>query len=55
MGGLGILTGGRDIPERYLPRNLGVPMVMLRAGLDFGTGESVFGALRMPGGRVQVG
>lgn len=48
--GFGIFTGGgRDIPERYLPQNLGIPMVMLRAGLDFGTGENVFAETATPG------
>jgi hypothetical protein len=43
VAGFGVLTGGgRDIPERYLPQNLGLPMLMVRAGLDFGTGENVF-------------
>ena len=33
VAGFGVFTGGgRDIPERYLPQNLGIPMVMLRAG-----------------------
>lgn len=32
---LGIFTGGgRDVPERYLPEKLGVPLVALRLGLD---------------------
>lgn len=43
VGGIGVFTGGgRDIPERYLPQNLGIPMVMGRVGLDFGMGENIF-------------
>src|SRR4029079_16721515 len=43
VAGLGIFTGGgRDVPTRYLPQTLGVPMVVLRAGFDGGIGEDVF-------------
>lgn len=35
MGTFGIFTGGgRDNPERYLPEQLGVPLVMARVGYD---------------------
>jgi hypothetical protein len=35
MGTLGIFTGGgRDNPERYLPEDLGIPLVALRYGYD---------------------
>ena len=31
----GVFTGGsRDVPERYLPEALGIPLVVLRAGID---------------------
>lgn len=39
----GVFTGGgRDIPIRYLPQELGVPMVVVRAGLDTGVDEDPF-------------
>lgn len=35
MGTLGIFTGGgRDNPERYLPEELGIPLVVARVGYD---------------------
>lgn len=49
VAGFGVLTGGgRDIPERYLPQNLGLPMLMVRAGVDLGTGENVFAETEKP-------
>ena len=43
VGAFGLFAGGgRDIPERYLPQRLGVPMVVARAGYDTGTGENAF-------------
>jgi hypothetical protein len=39
-GAIGVYTGGsRDIPQRYLPENLGFPLVAMRVGLD-STSES---------------
>ncbi|HZI16749.1 MAG TPA: porin [Myxococcus sp.] len=53
--GLGVLTGGgRDVPERYLPQNLGMPMLMVRAGVDFGTGENVFAETEKTGAPDRV-
>lgn len=43
VGAVGLFTGGgRDIPERYLPQRLGVPMLVARAGYDTGVGENAF-------------
>jgi hypothetical protein len=43
VAGAGVFTGGgRDIPERYLPQTLGMPMFIARVGYDYGTGENVF-------------
>lgn len=40
---LGVFTGGgRDIPERYLPEQLGFPMVVLRAGWNQGYDDDIF-------------
>ncbi len=39
----GLFTGGgRDVPERYLPQVLGVPLVMARVGIDNGLYENAF-------------
>ncbi len=39
---LGVFTGGgRDVPIRYLPENLGFPMVVLRAGINNGLDEDI--------------
>ena len=41
-GALGIFTGGgRDIPIKYLPEKLGLPMVVLRAGINNGYDEDI--------------
>ncbi len=40
----GVFTGGgRDVPERYLPQRLGIPLLVVRAGYDTGTGENAYG------------
>jgi hypothetical protein len=42
-GAVGVFTGGgRDIPIRYLPEHLGLPMLVLRAGVNTGYDEDVF-------------
>lgn len=42
-GTLGVFTaGGRDVPERYLPEVLGVPMLALRMGYDDGIDQELF-------------
>jgi hypothetical protein len=42
-GGLGIFTaGGGGVPQRFLPQNLGVPMVALRMGVDSAAQENIF-------------
>ena len=42
MGTLGIFTGGgRDNPERYLPEDLGIPLIALRYGYD-NTGQDPY-------------
>jgi hypothetical protein len=42
-GALGVFTGGgRDIPIKYLPEKLGLPMVVLRAGINNGYDEDIF-------------
>ncbi|HRY29335.1 MAG TPA: porin [Elusimicrobiota bacterium] len=39
----GVFTGGgRDVPERYLPQDLGVPMVVVRAGFNDGVDEDIY-------------
>jgi hypothetical protein len=39
----GVFTGGgRDIPERYLPESLGVPMLVTRLGWNNGYDEDIF-------------
>ncbi|MHB8653884.1 MAG: porin [Terriglobia bacterium] len=41
--GLGVFTGGgRDLPTRYLPENLGFPLVVVRAGINDGLDENIF-------------
>lgn len=43
MGALGIFTGGgRDIPIRYLPEDLGFPMTVLRLGIDTGLDQDIW-------------
>ncbi len=40
---LGVFTGGgRDVPSRFLPENLGVPMFVARAGYNDGVDEDIF-------------
>lgn len=42
-GAVGIFSGGgRDVPERYLPMVLGIPMVVARVGYDHGMYENAF-------------
>jgi hypothetical protein len=42
-GALGVFTaGGRDVPERYLPEKLGVPLLSARAGFDNGVDDGLF-------------
>jgi hypothetical protein len=42
-GTLGVFTGGgRDVPERFLPEKLGIPMTVLRVGYDDGVGQDLF-------------
>jgi hypothetical protein len=42
-GALGVFTGGgRDIPIKYLPEKLGLPMVVVRAGINNGYDEDIF-------------
>ena len=42
-GAVGVFAGGgRDVPERYLPLVLGIPMVVGRVGLDNGLYENAF-------------
>jgi hypothetical protein len=42
-GTLGVFTaGGRDVPERYLPEKLGVPLLAVRAGFDNGIDQDLF-------------
>jgi hypothetical protein len=39
----GVFTGGgRDIPERFLPEDLGIPMLILRLGYDTGINNGFF-------------
>lgn len=39
---LGIFTGGgRDIPIKYLPEKIGIPMLVLRAGINNGYDEDI--------------
>ncbi|MGA9522844.1 MAG: porin, partial [Myxococcaceae bacterium] len=43
VGAAGLFTGGgRDVPERYLPQVLGIPLVMARVGIDNGLYENAF-------------
>jgi Phosphate-selective porin O and P len=59
VGAVGLFTGGgRDVPERYLPQVLGVPLVMARVGIDNGLYENAFAeptAAPAPGMRYSVG
>lgn len=42
-GGVGIFTaGGGGVPQRFLPQNLGLPMVALRVGVDSAGQENIF-------------
>jgi hypothetical protein len=42
-GALGVFSGGgRDVPERYLPVVLGIPLVVARVGYDSGLYENAF-------------
>lgn len=42
-GTLGVFTGGaRDVPLRFLPEHLGVPMMVLRMGLNDGLDKDIF-------------
>lgn len=42
-GTIGMFTGGgRDIPIKYLPEHLGLPMLVLRAGMNNGYDEDIF-------------
>lgn len=42
-GALGIFTGGGiNIPERYIPEDIGVPMFITRFGINHGLDEDVF-------------
>jgi hypothetical protein len=42
-GALGLFTGGGiNIPERYIPQDIGVPMFIARAGINNGLDEDVF-------------
>jgi hypothetical protein len=42
-GAVGIFSGGgRDVPERYLPQILGIPMLIARLGWDNGMYENAF-------------
>ncbi len=39
----GVFTGGgRDQPQRFLPQNLGFPLLVLRAGYDTGVDQDIF-------------
>ncbi|MBF5045710.1 hypothetical protein FGE12_25105 [Aggregicoccus sp. 17bor-14] len=41
--GLGVFTaGGGSVPQRFLPENLGIPMVALRLGVDSSGVENIF-------------
>jgi hypothetical protein len=43
MGSVALLSGGgRDIPQRYLPEKLGVPMVAARFGYDDGVDKDIY-------------
>jgi hypothetical protein len=47
----GLFTaGGRDVPERYIPEDLGAPMMVLRAGFNDGVDEDVFAVRQSPDG-----
>ncbi len=40
---LGIFTGGgRDVPSRFLPENIGVPMFVARVGFNDGVDDDIF-------------
>lgn len=42
-GAFGVFTGGsRDVPLRFLPEKLGVPMLVLRAGFNDGLDKDIF-------------
>ncbi len=42
-GGVGIFTaGGGGVPQRFLPQNLGLPMLALRVGVDTAGQENIF-------------
>jgi hypothetical protein len=42
-GVLGVFTGGgRDVPVSYLPENIGIPMTVLRVGLNHNYDKNVF-------------
>lgn len=46
---LGVFTGGgRDNPERYIPENLGIPMLSIRVGYDT-TGNSTYNQFKQSG------
>lgn len=39
----GVFTGaGRDVPLRFLPQKLGIPLTVLRVGMDTGVDEDMF-------------
>jgi hypothetical protein len=41
--GAGVFTaGGRDVPERYIPEDLGIPMLVARVGYNDGVDEDLF-------------
>jgi hypothetical protein len=47
-------SGGRDVPQRYLPERLGVPYVVTRFGYNDGADEDIYHIEQNPLGRTRT-